>query len=250
MVIFLHKYNLKRDLVDFRDYEFKISEPIILPPVVDIRANCGKIYDQGDLGSCTSQAGVSAIDFLENVDNITPREDLSRLFLYYNERLLENSTRSDSGASVRDVCKALNKYGVCSESLDPYIISKFRNKPSNDAYNDGVNHKCTEYFRLNGMNDIKNCLYSGFPIIFGFSVYSSFDSDTVTQTGIVPMPSRRERMLGGHCTLIVGYSDEKKWFICKNSWGADWGDLGYFYLPYSYLSLMSDFWKITKVTGF
>jgi C1A family cysteine protease len=98
---------------------------------------------------------------------------------------------------------------------------------------------------------MKACLASGYPFIFGFTVYDSFESDAVAKTGIVPMPSKTELVLGGHAVMAVGYDDSKKWFIVRNSWGEDWGDKGYFYIPYDYLTnknLASDFWtiKLTK----
>jgi C1A family cysteine protease len=94
---------------------------------------------------------------------------------------------------------------------------------------------------------MKNCLASGFPFTFGFSVYQSFETKEVAQTGIVPLPQPNETLLGGHCVVAVGYDDEKQLFKCRNSWGTDWGDKGYFYMPYQYMSnpnLVSDLWTI------
>jgi C1A family cysteine protease len=98
---------------------------------------------------------------------------------------------------------------------------------------------------------MKGCLASGFPIVGGFSVYSSFESDQVAKTGIVPMPAKNESQLGGHCVLIVGYDDAKQWFIIRNSWSDTWGAQGYCYMPYAYWtnpSLASDFWQIDLIS--
>lgn len=97
---------------------------------------------------------------------------------------------------------------------------------------------------------MKGCLASGYPFVFGFSVYESFESQAVAQTGIVPMPSPNEQLLGGHAVLAVGYDDEQGRFIVRNSWGKDWGMEGYFTIKYDYLlndNLADDFWTIRRV---
>jgi len=233
----------KRNLPDFRDFTYSLSKSNNVPTVVDLRSVCPPILDQGNLGSCTANAGVETYNFLELKDKV-PYVELSRLFLYYVTRSLEGTTRYDSGCYIRDVVKALTKFGICQESFCPYDIKQYTKKPSQVAYDDGATRKCTSYLRVNGMNGIRDCLASGYPIIFGFTVYSSFETDTVAETGVVPLPKRRESVLGGHCVLLVGYDDLNGWFICQNSWGVEWGDKGFFYLPYTYLPLMSDFWTV------
>jgi C1A family cysteine protease len=251
-----YKYNWIPDLPDQRDLMYSVDEPIALPEKVDLRFNCPDPYDQGNLGSCTANAGAGAIKFLQKMDKIEPIEDISRLFLYYVTRSLEGTTRWDSGCSIRDTAKAINKFGVCAEELWKYDIRRYRNKPPIEAYNDALNHKSILYRRVNGIIDIKTVLAMGYPIIFGFTVYSSFESDNVSKTGIVPMPTRRERSLGGHAVLLCGYDNTmltetgNGYFICENSWGNGFGDSGFFYLPYSYFPLMSDFWLIQSVNNY
>ena len=97
---------------------------------------------------------------------------------------------------------------------------------------------------------MKGCLASGYPFIFGFTVYESFESAQVAQTGHVPLPQEGEQVLGGHAVCAVGYDDANQWFIARNSWGTGWGMQGYFTLPYTYLtsrSLSSDFWTVRVV---
>jgi len=92
----------------------------------------------------------------------------------------------------------------------------------------------------------------GFPIAAGFTVYDAFESDTVATNGMLSMPGPTEQMLGGHAVLIVGYDDARGVFIVRNSWGADWGDRGYFYVPYGYFTdadLATDFWTVRAVEG-
>lgn len=254
-----HSYGWKPDLPDFRDYAIDIIyKPVDkkdklkqLPATVDLRSMCSKIEDQGNLGSCTANAIAGNIEFLEKKDKI-PFEDLSRLFVYYNERIIEHSVNYDSGASLRDGIKTLNTQGICSEKLWPYNISKFKIKPTASCYKDALNHKATSYYRLNTVDQMRICLGDSYPFIFGFSVFESFESDTVATTGIVPMPAMDEQLLGGHAVCAVGYNDKEKRFLIRNSWGIDWGDNGYFTMPYAYIedrSLSDDFWTIRIVKG-
>jgi C1A family cysteine protease len=176
----------------------------------------------------------------------------SRLFIYYNERKIEGTVKSDEGANIRDGFKSVNKQGVCPETEWPYDISKFAKKPSCKCYRDAKKDVSINYKTINQtLIDIKSSLTQGFPIVIGISVYESFESAEVSKTGIVPMPKVNESCLGGHCTAVVGYDDSKNWWIVRNSWSDKWGDKGYFYLPYPYLTnqdLSSDFWNMTLVS--
>jgi C1A family cysteine protease len=247
-----HTYGWRPDRPDQRDFLYgTIRKPLVekLPFSVDLRKFCSKVEDQGQLGSCTSQSLVGALEFIEIKDKVPNYRDLSRLFVYYEERIIENTVSSDSGAELRDGIKALNKKGVCGESLWPYVVGKFRNKPTQNCYTDAKKHVITSYYRLNTLDEMRVCLASGFPFVFGFSVYSSFESDEVAKTGIVPMPDKNEELLGGHAVMSVGYNDNTQKFIVRNSWGENWGDHGYCYMPYKYLenrNLSDDFWCIKR----
>jgi C1A family cysteine protease len=174
----------------------------------------------------------------------------SRLFVYYNERLVEGTVSQDSGAFIRDGIKTLNTYGVCSEAVWPYNISQYTTKPSDAAYAQAKLHTALAYYRVNvAINDVKAALAAGFPIVIGLTLYESFESYTTAATGVVTMPKPYEQVLGGHAVAIVGYNDAKKQLIVRNSWGTNWGDKGYFYLPYSYINtnLASDLWVVSSV---
>jgi len=214
-----------------------------LPAVVDLRSHLSPVVDQGNLGSCTANAIVSGLwEYLwVGMGNILQR--FSRLFLYYFERLLEGTVKEDSGAYIRDGMKSLQKTGVCTEKLWPYIIKKFTKRPGQEAIDEAGKYKICEYQRINTLQELKMALADGQPVVFGFEVFESFETDSVTKTGLVPMPQDSEESLGGHAVLAVGYDDVKGWVIVRNSWGEAWGDKGYFYMPYDvFKKLVMDMW--------
>jgi C1A family cysteine protease len=245
-------YGWVPDLPDHRDFMYSaVRKPAKLPSSVDLRPGCSKVEDQGQLGSCTGNALVGALEFLEMKDKV-PYIELSRLFIYYNERVIEHSVASDSGAQIRDGIKTLAKQGVCSEKCWPYDISKFTIKPDAPCYKEATSHKITTYHRILTVDEMRACLADGYPFVFGFSVYESFESQQVDQTGIVPMPQSGEQQVGGHAVVGVGYDDSTKRFIVRNSLGEGWGMKGYFTIPYDYLgnrNLSDDFWTIRRGGG-
>ena len=246
------KYNFQwqPDRLDSRDYTYKLTTKVI-PNIVDLRRYCSPIENQGSLGSCTGQAIAGAIELL-NKRNGNHR-DISRLFIYYYERLILGTVNYDSGAYIRDGIKATNHYGASLESYWPYDIKKFRQEPIIEAKTDALNRKVTRYERVTNFDGCINALSNGYPVIMGFHVYSSFMSMNVARTGMMPYPNtKRERLLGGHAVLLVGYNKTKKVFIARNSWGTSWGDRGYFYMPFSVVtntSMSSDYWIIKSVNN-
>ncbi|HZK71033.1 MAG TPA: C1 family peptidase [Clostridia bacterium] len=239
-------FGWKPDKPDFRDIKYKVVRAVKLPASVDLRDLLSPIEDQGNIGSCTAHAGVAALEYLENKNKVK-FTDLSRLFVYYNTRVIEKTVSYDSGAEIRNTIKAMAKQGVCNEGMCPYIEKNYKKKPPASCYTDGIKRKILTYSRLTTLTDMKSCLASGFPFQFGFSVYSSFCSDKVAETGIVNLPTKRESLEGGHAVLAVGYDDSTQRFLVRNSWSAEWGMKGYFTIPYKYLTnsnLADDFWKI------
>ena len=242
------KWGWKPDELDFRDFPFKRVTRVKVPDKVDLRPGCSHIEDQQSLGSCTANAGAGLYEFLEKKQGMA-QADASRLFLYYNTRILEGTVREDSGASIRNTIKAMAKWGMCAEKRWPYDIKRFTVKPSSDCYKEGVKHVAIVYQRLQTLDDMLKCLADGFPFEFGFAVYESFESDQVTKTGIVSMPKKTEEFLGGHAVIAVGYDQAKKRFIVRNSWGGDWGVNGYCFMPFAYLTdrnLSDDLWVVRK----
>ena len=248
-------YGWLPDLPDQRDFQYAIVRHAALaqpaPPLVDLRAQCPPVYDQGSLGSCTANAIAGAFQF-ELMKQKLPVFNPSRLFIYYNERVLEGQVKVDSGAQLRDGVKSVATLGVCDETLWPYSVSKFATKPTKSLYTKALKNKALQYTRLNNtaINELKTCLAGGNPFVFGFTAYQSFEGDAVAKSGVLPMPSNTESVIGGHAVMAVGYDDQKKAFIVRNSWGNNWGLKGYFYMPYDYITstnLADDFWTISQV---
>lgn len=246
-------YGWVPDLPDGRDmlYAAPVKRLAKLPSRVDLRKQCPKVYDQGALGSCTANAIGAALEFDQMKQRLKNAFTPSRLFIYYNERAIEGTIDSDSGAMIRDGVKSVAKQGACSESTWPYEIENFREKPSRPSYAEGKQNQAIQYLRLaQSLGQLKGCLAEGYPFVFGFAVYESFESAAVAKTGHAEMPRADEALLGGHAVLAVGYDESRQWFIVRNSWGTKWGMRGYFTLPYPYLlqaSLSSDFWTIRAV---
>ena len=224
-----------------------------LPAVVDLRPQCPPVYDQGELGSCTANAIAGAIQYDEIRAGIAPTWTPSRLFIYYNERVLEGSIATDSGAQIRDGIKSIAAQGVCPEAEWPYDITRFAERPPDPAYADAVRDRVGSYMRVTqSLAQLKSCIASGFPFVFGFTVFSSFEGGDVAATGVIPLPQPAESPIGGHAVVCVGYDDGRQAFIVRNSWGAAWGVAGYGFMPYAYLldaGLCADFWTIRATPG-
>lgn len=239
-----------RDNPDHRDCRIEYERIGDLPAQVDLRPTMPKVYDQGELGSCVSNAVAAAIEhqlITQKLQEFTP----SRLFIYFNGRIIENCVQSDSGLQVRDAIKTVVAQGVCEETMWPYTENQFAVKPPDACYADAKKNIVESYTKL-GQNlpTLKSALAKGYPIVFGATIYESFESDKVADTGIVPMPTTKEECLGGHSQLIAGYDDAQHAFLVRNSWGVDFGIGGYEYIPYNYITdpnLASDFWVIKLV---
>ncbi len=245
----VQRYGWIPDLPDHRDFMYAAPAPFQtnIPASVDLTSKCPPVYDQGALGSCTANAIGGAIEFdqiKQGVKEFTP----SRLFIYYNERVIEGTVGTDAGAQIRDGIKTVAQIGAPAETDWPYDINHFLDKPPDTAFTDAKQHLVVLYQRLiQDLNTLKGCLASGYPFVFGFTCYEELESKTVATSGILPLPASGEKAIGGHAVMCVGYDDGSRMFTVRNSWGTGWGLKGYFKMPYSYLtdkSLASDLWTI------
>ncbi len=252
------RYGWIPDLPDHRDHLYTAPAVALaeLPSSADLRSQFSiPAYDQKQLGSCTANAIAGAMEFdliKEKVHNpFTP----SRLFIYYNERAIEGTIGHDAGAQIRDGVKSVAKLGAPPEKLWPYSDRNpgpFQEKPLEAVYREAAKYKVSAYQRIaRALAQMKGCLAAGYPFVFGFTVYESFESQEVARTGVVQMPGHNENVLGGHAVLAMGYDDASMRFRVRNSWGPVWGDHGYFTMPYAYLldsHLADDFWTLRVVT--
>ena len=256
----VRNYGLHRQLPDRRDHRLWLAAPIALPPSVDLRGPLmPPVWDQGQLGSCSSFSLAAAYQFERNWQGLPPlgaSNTPSHLFLYWNERDAEGSTASDAGGDLRDGIQSLTTQGVCDESLWPYDDNQdgknlFAQKPSDACYAAALKDLALQYQAPDqDLVSLKTALAGGLPVAFGIVVYESFESDAVAQSGIVPMPGAGEEQLGGHAVLLSGYNDTNGAFLVRNSWGGQWGAEGYFWLQYAYVTdpdLAFDFWQISQV---
>jgi C1A family cysteine protease len=223
----------------------------MLPPKVDLRPSCPPVYDQGQIGTSVANAIAGAVQFEREKQNLTPDFVPSRLFIYYGGRVVGATVGVDSGTQIRDVIKVIANQGIPPETDWPYDITRFADKPPPAAYSDALRDRAVTYSRLaQNLNQMKGCIATGHPFVFGLTIYDSFESQQVAQTGVVPMPAAAEGLIGGHAVMAVGYDDSQQRFIVRNSWGSGWGMQGYFTVPYAYLlerNLSSDFWTIRLV---
>ena len=222
-----------------------------LPPKVDLRFDCPPIQNQYDLGCCTG-FGVSACVQYDQLSQQDPDSfHPSELFIYYNAREILGTINQDSGAMIRDAIQTIGKIGVCPIDIWPYEIPKFTQRPSQESYDSAIKYIATIYSRVpQNLIDLQASLAGNHPVVFGFSIYDYMLSTEMQKIGELNMPLPTEKMHGGHCVVLVGYDDERQRFIVRNSWGEQWGQKGYFTMPYEYVlneNLSTDFWVIEDV---
>lgn len=237
---------------------------VSIPTLMDLRGWCPPIENQGPLGSCTANAGVGLMEYYER-RAFGKHIDASRLFLYKTTRNLLHWT-GDRGAFIRTTMGAMVLFGVCPEEYWSYDTTDFDNEPPAFCYSFADNYKTIQYYKLDPagtakdllLNRIKSFITAGLPSMFGFTVFNSINQ--ASNEGKIPYPCPRERILGGHAIAAVGFDDEVeiKNTLCgetttgalliRNSWGRGWGDDGYGWLPYAYVTngLAVDWWTLIK----
>lgn len=244
--------NWKKGPEDSRDFKSvrRLTAPVELPESFELDKQI-PIFDQGNIGSCTSNSACSC--FRYEVAQLAGNFDFnpSRLFQYYNTRKLQGWEGEDSGGYIRDAFKALNKWGLAKEALWPYkdTLDALIKEPSANVYEDGLNAVAVKYAAvLQNERAIKETLLSGAAVSFGFNVYQSFFGSWANSTGLMPIPKKTEVLQGGHAVTIIGW--KPGYFLIQNSWGTNWGIAGKFWMPNSFLlnsNEADDFWCIEEV---
>jgi C1A family cysteine protease len=238
---------------DERDHVFRLAarQLVDLPKSVDMSEDFGEIFDQGDLGSCVANTVSYCIRYVRQRDNMSPLFDPSRLYIYYYGRVVGKLPHDqDLGLFIREGMKSVCSYSVCSEDTYPYNLDDkdlWKEEPHEEARDEASTFETFEYIRVEKeLTALKAVLADGYPISFGFIVWSGFMSKQVSETGIAWNPRENERRQGGHAMTLVGYDDETRRFKCANSWGEHWGDGGYCTFPFSFITgrWCSDFWTV------
>jgi C1A family cysteine protease len=260
----IKRFGWRPDLPDHRDRIYNLDRKVYrseeLQPVFSLREHMPPVYNQGELGSCTGN-GIAAVLESAEIKQGMPSETPSRLFIYYGERVIEGTVEQDNGAEIRDGIKVVATEGAPPEKYWPYDIGKFKEKPSAEAYEEAKKYEALEYLKVlpgTAGSPVRSPIQDGLPVVFGFTVPAIFESQTWNPaTEILPLPATGEKIEGGHCVVIVGWDFSLKRFPVnvfeiRNSWGAEWGDQGYFWMDARYIyeptrGLSSDFWVIDKV---
>jgi len=217
--------------------------PIVQPPTkidLTVTNKFPPVYDQGNLGSCTANSLLCAYLYDElNFNHISVNTEVfdpSRLYLYYQERVLEHDVPDDNGSSLDDGLLSLETKGVCSEGLWPYIVDKFKEIPPPTCDVDAKSHRVIQAKQLNQtLEDLQTCLRHSVPFVFGIACYNGLETLSAENHWILPIPSPEEKSIGGHAIICVGFDDTTKLFKIRNSWGFSFGDKGHFYIPYEYM---------------
>lgn len=248
-------YGLLPTVPDARDYRFTAPRKYS-GDFVDLSGGFSGVYDQLALGSCVSNGTSAAVDFARKKQGLEPIFP-SRLFVYYQGRVRGHyPLNQDTGLQIRDGLTVVSKDGAPPETDWPYDINRFDQKPPVQAYIDGLHDLAVKFGQVDP-SGIDDAIASGVPVIQGFDVYESFESDAVANTGIVPMPQSGEKLLGGHCTVIcstpkdgteIGGLAGTPYRLHLNSWGTGWGLKGFYWAPVAYTEkYASDFWMISAM---
>ena len=248
-----YKLNFRPSPHDSRDFQLRLSSPLLtLPNSVDLSSKCTSVKNQGSVGSCTAHASIALLEYNYRRDtNDTKNDVYSERFTYYTTRvdIAGWPSNEDNGAYLRDTLKSLVKFGCCLEQSCEYLTNNtcnYMQKPSTKAYEEALEHQALTYLNIptgkpDTLDKIKQLLSNGYPFVGGFICYPNLNSGI---NGVVPLP--KGDPIGGHAVCFVGYDDKTQLLKFKNSWGSSWGDKGYGYLPYKYLTdgLLDDLWTI------
>jgi len=195
------------------------------------------IQTQSHIPSCVAHAISSLIYYRMTRES-------SRLFTYYNARLIEGSIGKFVGTTIESGIQTLSKWGWCDEANWEYNTNKCNIAPSSSLYVEAEQNKIANAKRLpRDLDVLKTALCSGDPFCLGFLVFEEFEG--AEENGVVKLPKDTTSPMGGHAVLAVGYSDSRQCILARNSFGPTWGDEGYLWIPYDYLTteeLSDDFW--------
>jgi C1A family cysteine protease len=256
----------QKSLPDFRDYSLESPEvrammerlrPLLpatgqVPDTESLASYFPEVDDQQQINSSPAQACVDLVQYFDR-RALGRTVKLSKLFVYQaTQRLL--GTLGNAPMDLRSTLKAIASFGIPYEQHWPYESEKVNDEPAPFLYAFADRYRSIRYVRLDGRNGtgqetlaiVKSLLDAGFPCVFGFSVPTS-----ISREGDIPYRPTFDTIQGGQAVVAVGYDDQrisstKGALQIRNSWGRDWGEGGYGWLPYAYVEeqLAADFWTI------
>lgn len=247
------RYGWIRSWPDPRDHWYSAPAPCLqaLPRRVDHTADFPDAYDQLQTNSCVWQSLGGIAEHCWKAQGLTVCTP-SRLFGYYETRAMEGWLDSDGGCIIRDAIKVIARFGIPHEDLWPFDEANVFLRPPQAAYDDALTRQAVQYSRVpQALVQMRASLAQGVPWVVGLTLFEGFESDEAMRTGVINLPTTEELKagtVGAHAVVAVGYDDDEQRFIMRNSWGRDWGQNGYFTIPYAYVqsdSLASDLWRIT-----
>ena len=263
------KYGWRPSLPDFRDdkFKFEASTEILMaiPKKVDLRdlPFYPEVYNQFGLGSCTAQMAAALVQ-ISKIRQGDTKFKPARRFNYYTSGILEGTEKVDCGRYNRDALKAVNQWGVPDEETWPYIVEEFDREPTKEAFSEAEENQSIIYRAVQqNLAQIRGCLSMGYPVGFGFTVFSNFEGERTSEDGVLDMPDpERDGQRGGHAVVMVGYDDLMSIrslsgesgtigaVLVRNSYGKRFGLEGHFWMPYEYIlhrGLCADMWMIERM---
>lgn len=248
-----------RDSLDHRDFKFGERGRIVrdgeLPPTYDLRRDPKyfDVWDQENEGSCVGHGSSAAFLMQARLEGVVGDDwRPSRQFCYTQARIEdggEGAESVDSGASIRGGVKGIADFGICSELIWPYFPENLTEKPSDAAYFDAKPRLATQYHSvdLTNRNEVKAAIYQKLFVDYGMSVFNQIFN---APGGVVSFPGSNESPAGGHCVVLIGWTDLG--YVFRNSWGKNWGDFGHGIVPFGYVEnpqLASDAWVLPVISG-
>ncbi len=240
----MSRFGCIKDKFDERDYLMRAYLPVVkLPKKVDYTQKMSPVRDQQTDGTCVGFATASGMKEYQELLDYEKLVELSPRFVYAEAKKIDGVPGLE-GTTIRAAMQVLENKGVCRENYWPYQPHQ-KDKPKEGAFSNAKKFCIMTYARILNLDELRMSLTTKGPAVLGIQVFKGM---LKTKTGLVPLPKRNERSLGGHAIAAVGYDDEKELVKFKNSWSNKWGEKGYGYLAYEYIQrYMMDAWSSVDI---